>query len=115
MADDFPGRAAEAVRRLLEHGWHGLEHVARDRSDERQHHDAEDQAGGQYADAIWWACEQARQAGHILERADQRRLHVLLQPRCEHEQTPDRSEEHTSELQSLMRNSYSVFCLQKKK
>src|SRR3546814_7633256 len=26
----------------------------------------------------------------------------------------DRSEEHTSELQSLMRNSYAVFCLQKK-
>src|SRR3546814_2757471 len=29
---------------------------------------------------------------------------------------PDgRSEEHTSELQSLMRNSYAVFCLKKKK
>src|SRR3546814_8684336 len=27
----------------------------------------------------------------------------------------DRSEEHTSELQSLMRNSYAVFCLKKKK
>src|SRR3546814_7273096 len=27
----------------------------------------------------------------------------------------NRSEEHTSELQSLMRNSYAVFCLQKKK
>src|SRR3546814_4323238 len=27
----------------------------------------------------------------------------------------DRSEEHTSELQSLMRISYSVFCLKKKK
>src|SRR3546814_7754655 len=26
-----------------------------------------------------------------------------------------RSEEHTSELQSLMRNSYAVFCLNKKK
>src|SRR3546814_2125559 len=26
-----------------------------------------------------------------------------------------RSEEHTSELQSLMRHSYAVFCLQKKK
>src|SRR3546814_6660415 len=26
-----------------------------------------------------------------------------------------RSEEHTSELQSLMRTSYSVFCLKKKK
>src|SRR3546814_7642983 len=28
---------------------------------------------------------------------------------------PERSEEHTSELQSLMRNSYAVFCLKKKK
>src|SRR3546814_7242217 len=27
----------------------------------------------------------------------------------------ERSEEHTSELQSLMRNSYAVFCLTKKK
>src|SRR3546814_9157920 len=30
-------------------------------------------------------------------------------------QRHDRSEEHTSELQSLMRISYAVFCLQKKK
>src|SRR3546814_3715655 len=29
--------------------------------------------------------------------------------------TWDRSEEHTSELQSLMRSSYAVFCLKKKK
>src|SRR3546814_5790499 len=28
--------------------------------------------------------------------------------------TLDRSEEHTSELQSLMRTSYAVFCLKKK-
>src|SRR3546814_2232189 len=28
-------------------------------------------------------------------------------------QQGDRSEEHTSELQSLMRNSYAVFCLKK--
>src|SRR3546814_1030539 len=28
---------------------------------------------------------------------------------------PARSEEHTSELQSLMRSSYAVFCLKKKK
>src|SRR3546814_5276934 len=28
---------------------------------------------------------------------------------------PQRSEEHTSELQSLMRNSYAVFCLKKKR
>src|SRR3546814_3843980 len=29
-------------------------------------------------------------------------------------QNAERSEEHTSELQSLMRNSYAVFCLKKK-
>src|SRR3546814_10145538 len=31
------------------------------------------------------------------------------------ERPPRRSEEHTSELQSLMRISYAVFCLKKKK
>src|SRR3546814_4526640 len=31
------------------------------------------------------------------------------------EQPDNRSEEHTSELQSLMRISYAVFCLKKKK
>src|SRR3546814_4906338 len=31
------------------------------------------------------------------------------------EKIADRSEEHTSELQSLMRISYAVFCLKKKK
>src|SRR3546814_8848204 len=33
---------------------------------------------------------------------------------CNFQRQP-RSEEHTSELQSLMRNSYAVFCLKKKK
>src|SRR3546814_9570009 len=33
---------------------------------------------------------------------------------CGHSSTP-RSEEHTSELQSLMRISYAVFCFKKKK
>src|SRR3546814_10310370 len=32
-----------------------------------------------------------------------------------HADDQGRSEEHTSELQSLMRNSYAVFCLNKKK
>src|SRR3546814_2327223 len=35
--------------------------------------------------------------------------------RCLAHQPADRSEEHTSELQSLMRISYAVFCLKKKK
>src|SRR3546814_10767863 len=43
-------------------------------------------------------------------------------PACQHNglrrdgfRMPQRSEEHTSELQSLMRISYAVFCLKKKK
>src|SRR3546814_5045344 len=45
----------------------------------------------------------------------QRRHHELdLVERTEHERY-GRSEEHTSELQSLMRISYAVFCLKKKK
>src|SRR3546814_7833799 len=41
--------------------------------------------------------------------------HGVCQPRCAGHGKIDRSEEHTSELQSLMRISYAVFCLKKKK
>src|SRR3546814_10110791 len=62
------------------------------------------------------------QAGAVLGRDDQRgradRLlvgiferHLALGVGLEER----RSEEHTSELQSLMRSSYAVFCLKKKK
>src|SRR3546814_2401098 len=37
------------------------------------------------------------------------------QPIYTRQRRPTRSEEHTSELQSLMRISYAVFCLKKKK
>src|SRR3546814_19375919 len=40
---------------------------------------------------------------------------VVIEPRDEHYYQPSRSEEHASELQSLMRNSYAVFCLKQKK
>src|SRR3546814_1074756 len=42
---------------------------------------------------------------------------MLQSCRCQNADHPDlyRSEEHTSELQSLMRISYAVFCLKKKK
>src|SRR3546814_18110901 len=53
-----------------------------------------------------------------------RLLHFLLlsiserdrpaERRAMHQPPLRRSEEHTSELQSLMRNSYAVFCLKKK-
>src|SRR3546814_6283320 len=43
-------------------------------------------------------------------------LHIERHPHaCRQPVKLRRSEEHTSELQSLMRNSYAVFCLKKKK
>src|SRR3546814_7524937 len=51
-------------------------------------------------------------AAHV----DARGAHIFqrLDPVLEGPGGDDRSEEHTSELQSLMRISYAVFCLKKK-
>src|SRR3546814_3590457 len=46
-------------------------------------------------------------AGQLPEQATRAEMRVL-------QHTGKRSEEHTSELQSLMRISYAVFCLKKK-
>src|SRR3546814_1649772 len=46
-------------------------------------------------------------------RIDERRKRIILPERIDLGHI--RSEEHTSELQSLMRISYAVFCLKKKK
>src|SRR3546814_10887414 len=47
-------------------------------------------------------------------RHDNARVRPSVQPPC-YRWIGSRSEEHTSELQSLMRISYAVFCLKKKK
>src|SRR3546814_2559352 len=51
-------------------------------------------------------------AGDLPARSQAARLHYLV---GEDVHRSARSEEHTSELQSLMRISYAVFCLKKKK
>src|SRR3546814_6595700 len=48
------------------------------------------------------------------QREDRRRRHAVGQQPEEQVLVAERSEEHTSELQSLMRISYAVFCLKKK-
>src|SRR3546814_1975431 len=48
-----------------------------------------------------------------LQRGVELEQHRVAAVRPQHQQR--RSEEHTSELQSLMRISYAVFCLKKKK
>src|SRR3546814_7085176 len=50
-----------------------------------------------------------RKAQQRCRRIDSREQHVAFR------REGSRSEEHTSELQSLMRISYAVFCLKKKK
>src|SRR3546814_4519400 len=49
------------------------------------------------------------------QRSDHDRAARRRQLRQDHRAVVGRSEEHTSELQSLMRISYAVFCLKKKK
>src|SRR3546814_1895959 len=54
----------------------------------------------------------------ILDRREHKSIatdRVVLVQGPDEEVAIVRSEEHTSELQSLMRNSYAVFCLKKKK
>src|SRR3546814_10632264 len=59
-------------------------------------------AGGRVAAGCCWSGSRPWRGGRCAQRA----------PASPH---PRRSEEHTSELQSLMRISYAVFCLKKKK
>src|SRR3546814_5946493 len=60
-------------------------------------------------------------SGPLMLEAAAQGLGVALMHASHYHQAKDsrlvrlRSEEHTSELQSLMRNSYAVFCLTKKK
>src|SRR3546814_6212610 len=53
--------------------------------------------------------ENARRVERLFDGAHQAQCNRIAQPG-----ELVRSEEHTSELQSLMRNSYAVFCLKKK-
>src|SRR3546814_6680641 len=57
--------------------------------------------------------EQARMGAAAMAASDSGQL--SLQALSEQADNVSRSEEHTSELQSLMRISYAVFCLKKKK
>src|SRR3546814_9752252 len=60
-----------------------------------------------------WA-EQSRPVGHGAELAVHPRVGEAHVEVGSERGLGERSEEHTSELQSLMRRSYAVFCLKKK-
>src|SRR3546814_10481544 len=56
-----------------------------------------------------------RTPAHVPRSGTQLHAHQQRSPSRSGEPALPRSEEHTSELQSLMRTSYAVFCLKKKK
>src|SRR3546814_3328163 len=69
-----------------------------------------------------WRCgaDHAQEADRRVRRILRSQFRQLQRPRIHrrdqhpNRRRPARSEEHTSELQSLMRISYAVFCLKKK-
>src|SRR3546814_3878216 len=67
---------------------------------------------GAIAAALWSSARAAAERAEVLGRNACRAANVQLLDQTVH--ATGRSEEHTSELQSLMRISYAVFCLKKK-
>src|SRR3546814_4580237 len=64
------------------------------------------------------ACTASARAFSVAGRLRPNRATAAPKPasiRIQRTTEPSRSEEHTSELQSLTRNSYAVYCLRKKK
>src|SRR3546814_9080976 len=82
-------RAVLRLRKLVE------QQLDRD----RQQHDRPAPVAGQFVEGLQ----------HPEDRLGDRRQNAVIERQVE------RSEEHTSELQSLMRITYAVFCLKKKK
>src|SRR3546814_5448632 len=85
---------------------------------------ARDQDGHRQADAKRQSEDSGSDDKRAGQQAPQRRIgdqaeidaaSARRQPDERPQQRKNRSEEHTSELQSLMRISYAVFCLKKKK
>src|SRR3546814_3606729 len=85
--------------------------------DEREREAIDDQPGGEPADEAHAALAEilVDRVGHDEHDRPQQRAGGEVERSGLAEQVPFRSEEHTSELQSLMRISYAVFCLKKKK
>src|SRR3546814_6212517 len=76
---------------------------------------------GKHARVVQWECQPRQCLAHV-QCARRRLVSRNWREQCFQQtlhrkwrQSAQRSEEHTSELQSLMRISYAVFCLKKKK
>src|SRR3546814_4025360 len=96
------------VERRRLHAWIGGRKAAADIDDVDRHRRRDDRGTGALH-RLGIGVRGHRLAADV--EADAERVGRLAR---RHQQVGDRSEEHTSELQSLMRISYAVFCLKKK-
>src|SRR3546814_1106347 len=122
----FRSRAQQAIAQSLDAAdlrLHAAEHLDADRAGEEHDGGADQQRAVEALEAEDEGQEagQARQAEHQRRRRpDEIEDAGVVHPRADGRREPfvqrdglvqGRSEEHTSELQSLMRISYAVFCL----
>src|SRR3546814_3354312 len=117
-----PGVRDDARGEVREHECRAgrTQHVRTQRVELRAHEDRlvadqhrAPQVGGELGDDPALFAE--RGAGVAAQRRGRGRVVVAFVGAVEIDRDDIRSEEHTSELQSLMRISYAVFCLKKKK
>src|SRR3546814_1768996 len=106
MPPPFPTRRSAVL--VGDHRLHPAHHMIVEDAVEETHLQRRVEIGG----------DQARLGHQMVEIFDDdRRFEISRAIMDEQRKLPDRpvrSEEHTSELQSLMRISYAVFCLKKK-
>src|SRR3546814_7290012 len=91
-----------------------LESAARRRQDAQFLRELVETLGEAVVDRIVGRCAAAA-GDRLIEAVDDVRIEPRIAGDRGQRVIAERSEEHTSELQSLMRISYAVFCLKKKK
>src|SRR3546814_9932150 len=108
IADRAAGGQSDHVAAVEHRQRDGIADVGELAFPEQQHELAHVQQAPLHARVPGWIVGDGDVAGALVERLEQ--LVVVQSLHVE----GDRSEEHTSELQSLMRTTYAVFCLTKK-
>src|SRR3546814_8304743 len=91
-----------------------VRHHPRENQHQRHHQDLDEDEGHRAPVDLAGGDLAGQLAGDLVDIVMDRR-HTAQEEQREAERRMHRSEEHTSELQSLMRISYAVFCLKTKK